>query len=322
MLEMVDLARWGKRASLFLLVARLSAEDPEDGAVIAYRQAADAICTEQRYVQKLFRWLRAERVLMLIERGSGRRPHRWRINPNVRGWRGVPWLVSPELAAFRVREATRPSRARISAVVPRSHSAALAPVVPRSHGAALRLVVPRYSNAALGTRSAALRDRGTTDFGADDDTYSLEVSSKPLSREQSSGVAQVIQVIEARTGCDVFGRLVDDVAQLVADHGADRVEIEAEGIDPTGLKAPAFVAALRRTLRGPAADAGGPARRPAARARDAEIASLRAKLDAMRAIDASQTDIDDLAARLAALEADQSGPTTSPMGSVAEGPVW
>lgn len=250
-LELVDLRRWGMRARIFALVARLSAEQPELGAYVGQRDVAESVRTGRRYAHALLHHLAREKVLKLVEPGAGRRPNRWRINPNLRAWRGVPWLVTPEHAAFRVSAAGAPSHVPKQPVATRSYGASQRGLATRSYGASqgFRSYAP-YS-ASQDIRSDATSDRVASDFEPERDTSSLlSASHSARDRDSSSGDVQAVVVaITERTGCDVYGRLEDKVAALVHQHGPGPLLDEVAEIDPTGMRSPAFVLALERRMR-------------------------------------------------------------------------
>jgi hypothetical protein len=153
-------------------------------------------------------------------------------------------------------------------------------------------------------------ERGTTESPAARDTSSPTYkNSLLLDEQQQQEVDAVIAAITEATGCEVFGTLEDRVRQLVADAGGDRLLDEAPGIDPTGMRAPAFVDALTRRVRGGAASA----QRSAQRDRDrrerelrAELAGYQTDLGALRALGASddETDVREILANIDRCEAE------------------
>lgn len=272
--EMVDMAEWGMRGQLYAHVARRSIDTPTEGACVSVNAAADALGTDRRYVHKLFRYLRRERVLIRVEQGSGRRPARWRVNPDLRGWREVPWRVSAELASWRVLGLGAVPESPVAA---RSHGAPLAGVAARSHGAPLNRLAARSHGAPQTIHSGALHgaplrgvEPGASTFGPGGSPPSS--ASPNLSRERGSDLQRAVEVVEEATDCAVFGRLLDELAGFVNEVGADAFVAAAGQVDPTGMKAPMFVRAVKRVHRG--AESGDPA--------GAERAARRRQLDSER----------------------------------------
>lgn len=252
--EMVDMSTWGARGRLFAHVARRTIEDPSAGAKITSRAASEALGTDHRYVYRLLHELRRDRVLVLVQRGAGRRATRWRVNPDLRGWRHVPWRVSVELACWRVLGLAGvpedPLVARSEPVVARSHSATQRSVVSRSHSATQRSDLSRSHSATLRNGYVAPLKRDTT--GAPSlyrGSPGVAPAATPVSGEREELIS-VLQVVTEATGCDVWGRLEEHLGQLVATRGAQAVIDAAAGVDPIGMRAPAFVRALERVLNG------------------------------------------------------------------------
>lgn len=104
---LIDIPRWGIRYNIVKEI--LSAAGEDGWASIGRRAIARRARCSERYVADL---LGPKGPLWYIERvihrepGSGTRPTRWRLNPNVAQWRGVPWTVAdPDERARRLIEA-------------------------------------------------------------------------------------------------------------------------------------------------------------------------------------------------------------------------
>lgn len=87
--------RWGLRRDLVMTIFEAAGDD--GWASISRRTIARRIGCSDRYVADLLgsvgRLWRVERVI-LREAGRGGRVTRLRVNPNLRSWREVPWIVA------------------------------------------------------------------------------------------------------------------------------------------------------------------------------------------------------------------------------------
>lgn len=224
-LQRVDLRRWGAKATVVCYVAELTAaRDPGDWARGSRDYVRAHTGLAESTVQTALDALVADRVL---ERhpGAGSRGHAYRIQPNLRLWRRVPWRrgTDPLALAYAVEVVngelryTGPPR-----VVDRSMSGQQIRIAARSlagQPADGRCAIQdRSSNGGSLTGLTPVSDGNGSARCLSGQQIRPPGAALPSSLDDDDDekeLARLIDAIQSATGAPVWGALVDRIAGVL-----------------------------------------------------------------------------------------------------------
>jgi hypothetical protein len=234
-LQMVDTAKWGQARLQILLVVQKEAVDGDGWCRLGYRAIARKAHVSDRWMHELLysrpgrpgAWMTTREHLLLIgATGAGHRGTAVRVNPNVRGWRGVPWRVGPEELELRLQGIERRALSHTAALMlekedlaPRSITAALEMLSGVKKGTFGRLA-PRLRTAALAGERGPLAPRlkpaalpkhfapasTLTGFALKDPSLTREGGSEGFSQKAPEGPgARVVAALSKTLGQSIYG---------------------------------------------------------------------------------------------------------------------
>lgn len=220
-LAMIRLSNWGGRGTVLAFMGTTISERREPWVDLSQRELAKATGVNVGHVGRLLRAMVVEDVLVR-DPGAGRRSDGYLPNPDLRGWRKVPWRVDQETAAFRVElinqelnyapfpPVARASRTRAQDQVARAPwTRALANGCARSLDArAIENQRAPLGPARNGNPARASWMRAQNSTPGEPPPYSL-------SDEEEEEAKQLIDAIQRATGSPVWGGLVRRIEVIV-----------------------------------------------------------------------------------------------------------
>jgi len=216
--KMMRLHRWAVRMQIVRLVHQAAKESPDGWARLGTVAIAEHLGISKSYVWQLMGtgasskgllW-RVERVLWKASIGRGSAGTQWRVNPDIEGWRNVPWLVVDPMTRATLLEAARADLYRAGArykasVVPRASAVQRAPLYRAARGTNGRSGDPLHRAPARYNRPldpAAARGASDLSPGGPSSYASrftpARVDEPCFSEEQQRSFVALVQAIDRR----------------------------------------------------------------------------------------------------------------------------